>query len=253
MNRLILAAGLLLCACAPALQRSTPAAFQASFSPAGVIWLDGGQVTLARYPAFQQTGVKLPAPAAAVAWQPGSDGSSMPWAALTSAGLLLSADGRPVSVAVGRVVALSSTRVYREDGSATGYDGSLAAGLLGAPDAVVTGGDGLDYALQGSKLYRLDSGGPTLLTSAALPVLYATPGNGEYGGVGTANAPTVTTATGRYTLTGSALERRDAAGVLLASVPHGAGLVGTVGTLIVTVEPGGRLKVFGPDLRALGP
>ena len=58
---------------------------------------------------------------------------------------------------------------------------------------------------------------------------------------------------GRYTLTGTALERRDAAGVLLASLPHPAGLLGQVGSLIVTVQPGGMLRFFGPELRELKP
>ena len=256
MKRLALISALLLSACAPVVQGATGAqttpkpALQASFSPAGVIWLEGGQVWVARSPGFQKMNVRLPAPAAAVAWQTGTNDFT-PWAALTSAGLIVTADGRPVSVPVGRVVAMSSSRVYREDGSAVGFDGSAATGLLGAPDTAITGSDGLDYALQGTRLYRLDgSAAPTLLTTAAAPFLYASP-VGEFGGIGSANAPTLVTNTGRYTLTGTALERRDASGVLLASLPHGAGVVGAVGSVIVTVQPGGTVRVFAPELREL--
>ncbi|ULH15321.1 hypothetical protein MF271_15455 [Deinococcus sp. KNUC1210] len=262
MKRLLVAASLLLGACAPVMQgdtsvqRAPKPALQASFSPAGVIWLEGGQVWLARSPGFQKVNLRLPGPASAVAWQAVTNDFT-PWAALTAAGLIVTADARPVSVPVGRVVAMSSSRVYREDGSAVGFDGSAAAvgsaGLLGAPDTVLTGSDGLDYALQGSRLYRVDgSAAPTLLTTGAAPFLYAAAA-GEFGGVGTANAPTLVTSTGRYVLTGAALERRDAAGALLASVPHGAGVLGAVGSLIVTVQPGGKLRVFAPELRELTP
>ncbi len=263
MKRLLLMAALL-SACAPAAVKTVgtspavPATFQASFSGDGVIWTEGGRVTLARFPGFQKVSVQVPAGATAVGWQTVGGqmvgGQSLnrvntPWVVLASPGLIVTADARPVSVQVGRTAVLSSALVYRQDGSAVGYDGGPAGrGLLGTPQAVVTGGDGLEYALQEGKLYRLGSGGQVLLSGAAQPYLYAT-----LTGAATANAPTVATLDGRYTLTGTALERRDAAGVLLASVPHPAGLLGQVGSLIVTVQPGGMLRFFGPELRELRP
>lgn len=264
MKRALLAAALLLSACAPAASRGSQAAsFQASFSESGVLWLEKGTVTLARAPGFRRVAVPLPQAATAVGWQQTETGLSTPWAALGSLGLIVTADARPVSVPVGRVVALSRARVYRQDGSAVGYDGSSAGaglsgaglsgtGLLGEPDAVVTGGDGLEYAVQGGQLYQLGAegalNGQRLLSSAARPLLYATPT-----GADTANVPTAVTLTGRYQLTGTALERRDAAGVLVASVPHPPGLIGVVGGEIVTVQPGGQLRVFAADLRELTP
>ena len=258
MKRILLTA-LLLSACAPAAVQTAgvqtagtdlaaPTTIQASFSGDGVIWTEGGRVTLARFPGFQKVSVRVPAGATAVGWQ-SVNRVNTPWVALAGLGLIVTADARPVSVQVGRTVALSAALVYRQDGSAVGYDGGPASTrLLGTPEAVVTGGDGLEYALQGGKLYRLGSGGQVLLSGAAQPFLYAT-----VSGAATANAPTVATLDGRYTLTGTALERRDAAGVLLASAPHPAGLLGQVGSLIVTVQPGGILRFFGPELRELQP
>jgi hypothetical protein len=248
-----LAAALLLSACAPAAVRSTQEPpFQASFSESGVLWLEKGAVTLARAPGFHKVVVNLPQAATAVGWQQ-TDTVSIPWVALGNLGLIVTADARPVSVQVGRAALLSKTRVYRQDGTTVGYDGSGAgSGLLGEPDAVVTGGDGLEYAVQGGKLYRLGgdsqlpNSGQLLLSSAARPLLYATPSGAE-----TANVPTAVTLAGRYQLTGTALERRDAAGVLVSSLPHPAGLIGVVGGEIVTLQPGGRLRFFGPELREL--
>ncbi|WP_407539993.1 hypothetical protein Q0M94_00920 [Deinococcus radiomollis] len=247
MKRLLLAA-LLLTACAPtALRQTVPAMLQASFSSAGVLWSEGGKVTLARAPAFQKVQVKVPAGVTAVGWQVAGY-ERTPWVALGQLGLLLTADGRPVTVQAGRVVALSGTRAYREDGSTAGYDGGAGSGLLGRPDAVVTGGDGADYAVQNGSLYRLGGGAQTLLSGAAQPYLYA-----DLTGAATANAPTAITPDGRYVLTGTALERRDAAGVLLASLPHPVGLIGVIGNLIVTLQPGGTLRFFAPDLKELRP
>jgi hypothetical protein len=259
VRRPLLAASLLfmvLASCAPVASRQTaPAALQASFTSSGVLWTEGGRVTLARAPAFQKVSVQVPAGVTAVGWQVVGR-ENTPWVALGQLGLLITADGRPVTVQAGRVVALSATRAYREDGSTAGYDGAPGPGLLGAPGAVVTGGDGADYAVQDGNLYRLggqtDTGqsntGQTLLSGAAQPYLYA-----DLTGAATANAPTAATPDGRYTLTGTALERRDAAGVLLASLPHPAGVLGVVGNLVVTVQPGGVLRVFAPDLRELQP
>lgn len=237
----------LLASCTPLAVRQTEAPVQASFSSAGVLWSEGGRVTLARAPAFRQVEVKVPAGVTAVGWQTVGY-ESTPWVALGQLGLLITADGRPVTVQVGRVVALSSARAYREDGSTAGYDGTPGPGLLGRPDAVVTGGDGADYAVQGGNLYRLGGAGQALLSGAAQPYLYA-----DLSGAGTANAPTAVTQDGRYILTGTALERRDAAGVLLASLPHPAGVLGVVGHLIVTLQPGGALRYFAPDLKELRP
>ncbi|WP_407568859.1 hypothetical protein [Deinococcus altitudinis] len=252
MNRLLLAAlclsALILAACAPTVLRQTaPTPLRVSFSSAGVLWSEGGRVTLARAPDFRQVQVKVPAGVTAVGWQVAGY-ERTPWVALGGLGLLLTADGRPVTVQAGRVVALSGTRAYREDGSTAGYDGGAGSGVLGRPDAVVTGGDGADYAVQGGSLYRLGSGGQTFLSGAAQPYLYA-----DLTGAATANAPTAVTPDGRYTLTGAALERRDAAGVLLASLPHPAGVLGVVGNLIVTLQPGGTLRFFAPDLKELRP
>ena len=258
MKRILLTA-LLLSACAPVAVQiagvkpigtdpAAPTTIQASFSGDGVIWTEGGRVTLARFPGFQKVSVRVPAGATAVGWQ-SVNRVNTPWVALAGLGLIVTADARPVSVQVGRTVALSAAFVYRQDGSAVGYDGGPASTrLLGTPEAVVTGGDSLEYAIQGGKLYRLGSGGQVLLSGAAQPYLYAI-----VSGAATANAPTVFTLDGRYTLTGTALERRDAAGVLLASAPHPAGLLGQVGNLIVTVQPGGILRFFGPELRELQP
>jgi hypothetical protein len=231
----------------PAIRPYVPPPVQAAFSSAGVIWNEGGKVTLARSPGFQKVPFALKAVATAVGWQT-VDRLNTPWVGVGQLGWLLTADGRPVTVQVGRVVALSNTRAYRQDGSAVGFDGAALPGLLGTPDAVVTGGNGTDYALQNGKLYRLTESGPLLESGAARPFLYA-----EAGGASTANAPTLVTVSGRYTLTGTALERRDGAGALLASVPHPAGAIGEVGSLVVTVQPGGILRVFAPELRELKP
>ncbi|MFC4454950.1 hypothetical protein [Deinococcus sonorensis] len=243
MKRLALLAGLLLSACAPTLQQAPASlALQAAFSSDGVVWSEGGQAHVARAPTFQASTVRLPAPATAVSWQGG-----VPWVAVPRLNALLSADGRPVTLPVGRVVALSGTRVYRQDGSAVTYAGAATEGLIGAPGAVLTGPDGLDYAVQQGRLYRV-SGGPVLLSAAARPFLYAT-----LTGAATANAPTLQTQDGLYTLSGEALERRDLTGALLARVSHAPGLIGAVGATIVTVSAGGLLRFFAPDLRELKP
>lgn len=261
MRRALLAAALLFTACAPATTRVTPPTLQASFSAQGVIWTEGSRVTLARAPLFQMVVPRVPAGVTAVGWQAASlssGGAATPWVGVGGLGLLLTADGRPVTLQAGRVVALSGTRAYREDGSTYSYDGVPGAGLLGTPDAVVTGGDGSEYAVQAGNLYRLGSSGQTvgsqtvgsqtLLSGAAQRYLYATPT-----GAATANAPTVVTLDGRYTLTGTALEWRDASGLLLGSLPHPPGLIGVVGGVLVTLQPGGDLRFFAPDLRELHP
>ncbi len=224
------------------------AGLQASFSEGGVIWLEGGRVTLARAPGFRLQAVALPGPASAVAWQGG-----LPWVALGGLGLLVSADGRPLSVPVGRVVALSATRAYRQDGSAVSVSpaGAVtpAGGVPGTPSAVLTGGDGLDYAEANGALYRVTGlGEAQLLDESPGPLLSLTPQ-----GAVSARLPGVQTLGGLYRLTGTALERLDGSGRLLASAPHPPGQVGVVSGMIVTVSAGGRLRVFAPDLRELRP
>ncbi|WP_034385248.1 hypothetical protein [Deinococcus sp. YIM 77859] len=230
----------LLSACAPAAAPRGPAvAFDAAFSPEGATWLDNGQACVARAPSYRPVCPQLPGRAVAVAWQGGDA-----WAALPGAGLLVTLDRAARSVPVGRVVTLSSTRAYREDGSAVTYAGQPAGGVSGAPTAALTGGDGEDYVLLAGTLRRVADG--LIVETAPGPLLEVTPT-----GVRSANLPSVTTAAGTYRLTGTALQRLDASGRVLASVPHGPGRVGVVGADIVTVAPSGLVRVFGVDLTPL--
>ncbi|MEW6422572.1 MAG: hypothetical protein AB1511_12735, partial [Deinococcota bacterium] len=146
------------------------------------------------------------------------------------------------SVPAGRVVALSATRAYREDGSAVTFDGQPAPGVPGAPSAAITGGDGEDYVLLAGALRRVSDG--LVVETAPSPLLEATPT-----GARSANVPSVETPSGTYRLTGTALQRLDLGGRVLASVPHGPGRVGVVGADVVTVSPGGTIRVFGTDLQ----
>lgn len=239
MRRLLLSAfGLLpLTACAPAAAPRAPT-FDAAFGVEGVAWVDGGRACVARAPSYTAVCPVLP-PAVAVAWNGGDA-----WAAVPGAGVLVTLDRAARSVAAGRVVALSNTRAYREDGSAVTFTGAAAAGVAGAPSAAVTGGDGEDYVLLAGVLRRVTDG--VIVDRAPLPVLRVTPT-----GVTTANTPGVVTLSGTYRLTGTALERADASGRVLASVPHGPGRVGTVGADVVTVAPGGTVRVFDVNLRPL--
>jgi hypothetical protein len=174
----------------------------------------------------------------AVSWNGGDA-----WAAVPAAGVLVTLDRAARSVTAGRVVALSSTRAYREDGSAVTFAGAAATGVAGAPSAALTGGDGQDYVLLAGTLRRVEDG--VVVDRAPQPFLRVTPT-----GVTTANTPGVVTLSGTYRLTGTALERV-AAGRVLASVPHGPGRVGMVGADVVTVSPGGAVRVFNVDLRPL--
>ncbi|PNY82223.1 hypothetical protein CVO96_13370 [Deinococcus koreensis] len=63
--------------------------------------------------------------------------------------------------------------------------------------------------------------------------------------------PSVVTPAGTYRLSGGRLERLDQTGRLVSSLPHPAGLLGVVGQELVTVTPGGTLRVFGSDLTEL--
>lgn len=234
---------LLLAACAPAPTSGTATrptltvpAFDAAFSPDGVAWIEAGRACVARVPSYRPVCPRLPGPAVAVAW---NDGDA--WVALPGAGILLTLDRAARSVPVGRVVALSSTRAYREDGTAVTYGGQPARGVAGAPTAVVTGGDGEDYALVAGTLRRVADG--AAVETSPLPFLAATPG-----GAATFTLPTAATRVDRFRLTGEALQRLDASGRVLASVPHGPGRVGLVGADVVTVAPGGAVRVFGTGL-----
>ncbi|BDP42489.1 hypothetical protein DAETH_24580 [Deinococcus aetherius] len=241
MRRLLLSALCLLplTACAPTTATRAPA-FDAAFGVEGVAWVDGGRACVARAPSYRAVCPALP-PAVAVAWNGGDA-----WAAVPAAGVVVTLDRAARSVAAGRVVALSSTRAYREDGSAVTYAGAAATGVAGAPSAAVTGGDGQDYVLLAGTLRRVEDG--VILDRAPQPFLRVTPT-----GVTTANTPGVVTPQGTYRLTGTALERVDASGRVLASVPHGPGRVGFVSADVVTVAPGGAVRVFDVDLRPLTP
>jgi hypothetical protein len=228
---------LLLAACAPATTARAPGPFSAAFAPEGVAWVDAGTACVARAPSYRPVCPRLPGAAVAVAWNGGDA-----WAALPGAGLLLTLDRAARSVSVGRVVALSATRAYREDGSAVTYGGGPAVGVAGAPSAAITGGDGEDYVLLVGALRRVADG--RVIETRAQPLLEATPG-----GARSVSLPGVVTPSGSYRLTGTALQRLDAAGRVLTGVPHGPGRVGVVGGDLVTVSPGGAIRVFGADLQ----
>lgn len=245
-------APLLLAACAPAPASRAPAStsspslppaaaanLRAAFGPEGVAWVDAGQACVARAPSYRPVCPRLPGAAVDAAWNGGDA-----WAALPGVGLLVTLDRAARSVLVGRVVALSGTRAYREDGSAVTYDGSVTTGVPGAPSAAVTGGNGQDYVLLAGTLRRVSDG--TLVERAAGPLLEVTPT-----GARSTNVPSVTTPAGTYRLTGTALQRLDASGRVLAGVTHGPGRVGMVGTDLVTVSPGRQIRVFGSNLQAV--
>lgn len=244
---LLLLAG---CAPAPTAPRTTPLrgsgpaggipAFSAAFAPDGVTWVNDGQACVARAPSYRAVCPRLPGRAVAVAWNGGDA-----WAALPGVGLLVTLDRAARSVPAGRVVALSSTRAYREDGSAVTYAGTPAVGVAGAPSAALTGGDGQDYVLLAGSLRRVTDGG--VMEAQAGPRLQATPD-----GARSATLAGVGLPTGTYRLTGTALERQDALGRVLAAVPHGPGEVGQVGGDVVTVSPGEGVRVFTADLQPVG-
>ncbi|MBB5233581.1 hypothetical protein [Deinococcus budaensis] len=239
MRPLLLTPLLLLAACAPATTSRTPApAFSAAFAPEGVawVWVDAGKACVARAPSYRAVCPRLPGAAVGVGWNGGDA-----WAALPGAGLLVTLDRAARSVPAGRVVALSNTRAYREDGSAVTFAGAPATGVPGAPSAAITGGDGQDYVLLAGALRRVADG--AVIETAAGPLLQATPG-----GARSADVAGVVTPSGTYRLTGGTLQRLDAAGRVLASVPHGPGRVGVVGGDVVTVSPGGAVGIFGVDL-----
>lgn len=241
---------LLLAACAPATSRTVnpgaasetvtaPLTFRAAFAQEGVTWVNAGQACVARAPSYRAVCPRLPGEAVAVAWNGGDA-----WAALPGVGLLVTLDRAARSVPAGRVVALSATRAYREDGSAVTFDGQPAPGVPGAPSAAITGGDGEDYVLLAGSLQRVSDG--LVVETAPAALLEATPT-----GARSVNLPSVVTSSGTYRLTGTALQRLDLGGRVLASVPHGPGQVGVVGTDVVTVSPDGTVRVFGADLQPI--
>ncbi|WP_428194423.1 hypothetical protein [Deinococcus saxicola] len=256
MRRLLpLSLGLLpLVACAPAPAQSqsqsqtasqagvaAPAdpGFRAAFAPEGVAWVSGGRACVARVPSYRVTCPNLP-PAVDVGWNGGDA-----WAALPGLGAVITLDRAAQTVQVGRVVALSNTRAYREDGSAVTYAGAAARGVIGAPSAAITGGGGQDYVLLGGKLLRVEGG--AVLENGAGPYLRAGPT-----GAKSADVPGVDTDFGSYRLVGGELQRLDAAGSVVGRLPHGPGRVGLVGGDVVTVSPQDQVRVFGLDLRERG-
>jgi hypothetical protein len=252
----LLAAGLL-SACAPsqtARQAASSSAqnaalpFQADFTDAGVTWVANGQAYVARAPSLRPQLSPLPTPAVSAAWV-----GTVAWGALPGPGLIVTLDGAPETQNVGRAARLTHTRIYRQDGTAQNYGGGEAGGVLGFPDAAITGGDSAEYVRVGRDLYQPGAGASspaTLIASGAQPYLYALPRRG----VATANVPTVQTDSGSlYRLSGSALERLDGTGRVLASVPHGPGLIGVVGGRVVTLSAAGQIRVFLVDLREVRP
>ncbi|PYE56282.1 hypothetical protein [Deinococcus yavapaiensis] len=210
---------------------------RAAFSNLGVIWTQGGGAFIALAPDFRPQGV-VPSGVNDVAWVAGDA-----WIASPLSGVVRKVTGRPDSVRAGRVVLLSATRVYREDGSAVTYSGEPTGGLIGTPSAVVTGGDGFDYALQGGRVLRVGSAAVVVDASARGPFLAAT----SAGAVSTL-FPTVFGASGSYRIANGRLERLDAAGVVRAGVPHEPGVAGLVAEFVVTIGESGRLRVFRYDL-----
>ncbi|MBZ9712753.1 hypothetical protein [Deinococcus multiflagellatus] len=234
--RFLLPLALLLTACVPTLSSApTTWPFRAAFSDLGVAWVSGGRACVARAPSFERSCPALPG-AVDVAWAQGDA-----WAAVPERGLAVTLDRAPRTVNVGRVVALSASRAYREDGSAVDYDGRAAPGVRGAPQAALTSLQGEDFVLLGGQVVRV----PGAATGQG-PASYLALGPG--GVTGTAQ-PQVQTPGGTYRLTGQALVRLDAAGQVRAQVPHGAGRIGTVGALVVTVSPDGQLRLFDASLQ----
>lgn len=236
---------LLLAACAPTTTgtRPTPTpddGLKAAFSEQGVVWVSGGRACVARVPEYVPVCPRLPR-VVDVAWN-GPDA----WAAVPGLGQLVTLDGAARSVPVGRVVALSATRAYREDGSAVTFAGQPARGLPFAPLAVVTGGNGEDYARvpgrAGTQLLRVSDG--AVLEAQAGPELLALPA-----GARSATEPQVVTPFGSFVLANGRLERRDGAGRVLFAAPHEPGRVGLVGQDVVTVGDAGRVRRFTADLQ----
>ncbi|WP_380038238.1 hypothetical protein [Deinococcus navajonensis] len=205
--------------------------FHAAFNEHGVAWVSGSQACVARVSSFRAVCPRLPA-VVDVAWQGGDA-----WAAVPGIGAVVTLDGAPRSVPVGRVVALSGTRAYREDGSAVTYSGAPARGVVGAPTAAVTDGQGEDYVLLAGSLRRVSDG--RVLERVAGPLLIALPS-----GARSQAAAEAVDEFGAFRLVNGQLEALDALGRVRRAVPHGPGLVGRVGQWVVTVQPTGTLRLF---------
>ncbi len=217
---------------------TTPAdpGFRAAFAPEGVAWVSGGRACVARAPSYRVSCPTLP-PAVDVGWNGGDA-----WAAIPGLGAVITLDRAAQTVMVGRMVALSNTRAYREDGTAVTYAGAATRGVIGAPSAAITGGNGQDYALLGGTLVRVSDG--VVLESGAGPYLSPTPSGAQ-----SAHAPGIVSAFGSYRLSNGELQRLGVAGSVVGRVPHGPGRIGLVGSDVVTVSPQGQVRIFGVDLR----
>ena len=231
----------------PTAPASTALPFQADFTDAGVTWVSGGKAYVARAPNLRPQLAPLPTPAVAAAWQ-----GNVAWGALPGPGIIVTLDGPPETRVVGRAARLSHQRVYLQDGTVVDYGGGATGSVLGFPQAVLTGGDGGEYVLVGGDLYQPSGGAgqaATLLSRNAQAFLYSLPRRG----VATSNVPSVQLDAGLYRLTGEALERLDGGGGVLASIPHGPGLIGVVGGRVVTLSEGGQIRAFLKDLREVRP
>lgn len=232
---------LILAGCAPSASNSGAASgrgpVRAAFSNVGVIWTQGGGAFLALAPDFRPQGV-VPNGVVDVAWAAGDA-----WIASSLSGVVRKVTGRPDSVRAGRVVRLSASRIYREDGSALTYGGENAGGVVGSPSAALTGGDGFDYVLQDGRLLRVGSTAAVVDAAARGAFLARTP----VGAVATL-FPTVFGGGGAYRLANGLLQRLDEAGAVRGSVPHEGGAVGIVAEFVVTIGESGRLRVFRYDL-----
>lgn len=225
--------------CAPRAVTPAPTSdLRASFSDAGVVWTAGGRACVARAPAFQAVCPQV-GQVADVSWH-----GQNAWAALPLSGLITTLDRAPQTLAVGAAAVLSGQAIYRQDGSALTYSGEPAAGVPGQPSLALTGGDGLDYVLLGGQLIRV--GDNRVIDPLGATFLARTPT-----GVTNLPGPGVVTADSTYLLRGGQLERLDASGAVLASVPHGPGLVGLVGQDVLTVSPDGVIRRFSRELQEL--
>jgi hypothetical protein len=235
---LLLICPIFLTACAPtfitSLTLSLP--FRAAFSSEGVVWVNGGKACVARAPSYRQVCPELPEKAVDVAWN-----NSQAWAVLPYAGFIVTLDRAALTMQVGRAVAMTATRIYREDGSAVSFQGNKLKGVVGSPTAALTGGDNEDYVLLAGKLKRVSD--DVILDYKPSTYLRYTPF-----GIATAATPGITTKNATYRLTGTTLEKIDLAQRIISSMPHGPGHIGIVGTEIVTISPAGDIRVFNMNL-----
>lgn len=230
-STVLLLCSALLAACAPTTTSGRSGGLRAAFSDQGVAFVTAGRACVARAPSYRPVCPRVPA-AVDVAWNGGDA-----WAAVPGLGVVVTLDRAARSVPVGRVVALSATRAYREDGSAVGYAGEALGGVTGGPSLAVTGGNGADYVLLGGSLVRVP-GGPDRSQTAG-EFLVVTPQ-----GARTSTVPAVDTATGTYRLSGGRLERLDPTGRVVSATSHPGGVVGMVGADLVTVTPAGEIRVY---------